>query len=228
MRCGIGSIHSSEDVPRASGSWEPARYSCNCSGSGEPARCSCNCSGSGERCAPAIAITSADRGSLHAVAATAPDRGSAARPPPPFAAPLASSLRALSRGDPPHEGAIRPLRRAPTARNGSRGSHRVGFARRDGAEAERGSRRNSSRGSRSGGSRRMSAVQHVRVQHVRGGSPRKRARSEARAEQRTGAGGRRLPRSGALAATARRLLRPGAVIAIAGAQRSPDPETLLR
>src|SRR5215468_6302300 len=33
-----------------------------------------------------------------------PGRGSAARPPPPVAAPLASSLRAPSRGDPPHDG----------------------------------------------------------------------------------------------------------------------------
>jgi hypothetical protein len=40
---------------------------------------------------------------------TLPGRGSAARPPPPVAAARASSLRAPSRGDPPHDGRCAPL-----------------------------------------------------------------------------------------------------------------------
>jgi hypothetical protein len=163
---------------------------------------------------------------------THPDRGSAARPPPPFAAPLVPRC-ALTSGATPRMGGLFAHCDGAQSRNASRDSTGEGFAHCDSTEAKAAlaagsgcwfrlcdgaEARNGSRGSRSEGSRRMAAVQHVR-----GGSPRKRARSEERAEQRTGAGGRRLPRHKAPSEQGRRLPRSGAISSsVPGG--SPDPE----
>src|SRR2546428_10781275 len=93
--------------------------------------------------------------------------GGACGPPPPVAAPLASSLRAPSRGDPPHDG--------PSAAGDARTAYHAA------PSVQRLTPKLHSPYSR------CPALEGG--QHVRGGSPRKRVRSELASGATSGGGG---------------------------------------